>query len=86
VKKEEQIGIRISVATRTFLKKRAAATGAKEAAIARQAMEAYKDISDELGDEWWDIVRRASASEQTPGSVIGRIVRVALEQERKPKK
>ncbi len=84
--KESQIGVRVSGAMRAFLKRRAILKGVKEAAEARLAMEIYKDLIEGLGDEWWEIARRASTYEQGPGSIIAQMLKQAIELERKAKK
>ncbi len=86
VLKESQIGVRVSGAMRAFLKRRAIMKGVKEAAEARLAMEIYKDLIEGLGDDWWEIARRASTYEQGPGAIIAQAVKAALELERKAKK
>jgi hypothetical protein len=49
-------------------------------------MEIYKDLIEGLGDDWWEIARRASTYEQGPGAIIAQVVKQALELERKTKK
>lgn len=84
-KKPNQISVRLTEAMAAFLKKKSPMADG-QAALARIALETFKDIYEGLGDNWWEVVRRASASEQSPGTVVASIVRAQLEAERKAKK
>jgi hypothetical protein len=45
-----------------------------------------KDAAEALGEEWFEIERAALGSGATPGTMLGRLARVGLLQERKSKK
>lgn len=82
---KEQIGVRVPEGVRAFFKRRAGASKVREAEAIRRALEAYKDIYEALGDDWWEIERRANASEQPLGRVIATMAKAALEGDRKKK-
>lgn len=42
----------------------------------------FRDVMDEIGDERWEMVRRAGLEGTTPGKVVGRLVTQALESEK----
>jgi hypothetical protein len=83
---KKQVGVRVPDATRAFLKRRAAASGLTEAAMIRRALETFRDVYESLGEDWWEIDRRANSSEQAAGRIVGALAKLALDQERRPKK
>lgn len=84
--RQKQVGVRVPEGTRVFLKRRAAAYGVTEAAMVRRALEAFRDIYESMGDDWWEVDRRANSSDQPAGRVVGTLAKAALEQERRQKK
>lgn len=47
-------------------------------ALMNEVVRLFMDVERELGDEWWEIHRRAAVDKTTPGVVIAKIVKQSL--------
>lgn len=47
-----------------------------------RALELARDLSAALGDDWWELERRAKVEGLSEGALLGRMLRAALESEK----
>jgi hypothetical protein len=87
-KETSQVSIRMAPTLEAFLERwgKAQSPTMKPASVARLSIETFQAITEQLGHDYLEIVRRASAMGQSPGQYIGAQIKANLEAERKQRK
>lgn len=81
-KKVTQIGFRPPPDLVDYIEKNEAAGYTKTAVILR-AVTIARDTAEQLGDEWWEIEKRANMEGVGPGVILGRLALEALSSKRR---
>lgn len=84
-KPRRQLGLRVGGRILEWVEEGEDAGFTATAAVLK-GLEVSIDASDELGDAWWEVERRANLEGLSPGTMLGRLAKAALEAERKPGK
>lgn len=80
LKKVKMIGFRPPPELLSFITE-AEAAGYTKTAVVLRCVEIAKDVIDAMGDDWWEVERRANVEKVGPGVVLSRL---ALEALKKP--
>lgn len=83
---KRQIGVKFHEDMGRFFERRAAAEDADLSDIVRQAADLYRDLYEQLGDDWHEAKKRAGIADQSLGATLASIIKTVFEAERKPKK
>jgi hypothetical protein len=59
------------------------ANGHSRTQVVVRMMEVGSDVAEEVGDDWWELEKRAMQEGSSPGRVAGKIVKAFFEAERK---
>lgn len=76
--KKTQLGFRATEALRAFVDDRSIIGNIGISDVVREATELYRDIFENLGPNWFELVRRAGISQKSVGQVIASLVAGAL--------
>ena len=52
--------------------------GAERTAVLNDLLDTQREIREQLGGDWWDVVKMAEAEGVKPGTVIARLVKSGL--------
>lgn len=75
------IGFRVPSHLQTYIEK-VESRGYQRSEVVVEALEVTKDAGEVLGDEWFEIERRAKVEEVSVGTMLGRLAKLALKSKR----